>query len=463
MNGCTRWTVLAMLGALCALVALPAAGHAAPGGDAIVETTNVVIDDFTTGSGTAICPAGTRVVGGGINTTGPASGGTALEYVVQVSGPQDETGSFATTDTGDVARRWYASIFNRSGAPRLFKVFAVCSADSDAFVVVGAASLAPMSSGPAASGGATCPAGSRLTGGGGGVNVPPDDNVGLTSYALQYSGPVDESGFEFNTQDGDVGRKWVASLRNDTNFTREFRVLALCSRASDAVLEVQDVVAASGGSVATTAACPAGRRVLGGGLITTGPASLGDAFYFVQLAGVQDETGLTGNTDDGDVARFFYGYVHNVSGAPQTVKAVAICATNPAPGAPGGGGPVTGGPGGGPAANAPLCLGKRATIVGTARRDVLRGTPRADVIVALGGNDVIAALAGKDLVCAGAGNDRATGGAGADRLSGGPGNDSLGGGAGVDALLGGAGLDTLLGGAGRDALVGGPGRDRQVQ
>ena len=57
-------------------------------------------------------------------------------------------------------------------------------------------------------------------------------------------------------------------------------------------------------------------------------------------------------------------------------------------GGPGGGGPGGGGPGGGPGGGGgftvPRCAGKRATIVGTSRKDRLRGTRRADVIVALG-------------------------------------------------------------------------------
>ncbi len=87
------------------------------------------------------------------------------------------------------------------------------------------------------------------------------------------------------------------------------------------------------------------------------------------------------------------------------------------------------------------CAGVRATIVGTARRDVLRGTARRDVIAALGGNDVVRGLGGADLICLGAG---------ADRLEGGPGRD---------LLLGGVGVDRLLGLAGRDTARGGPGAD----
>jgi uncharacterized delta-60 repeat protein len=99
-----------------------------------------------------------------------------------------------------------------------------------------------------------------------------------------------------------------------------------------------------------------------------------------------------------------------------------------------------GGPGGAPIV--PRCAGRPATIVGTARRDVLRGTRRADVFVALGGNDVVRAARANDTVCGGGGNDRLTGGSGRDRL------------------LGGAGTDRLVGGRGRDRCLGGGGRDR---
>jgi|GEM_PF-5102751 len=87
------------------------------------------------------------------------------------------------------------------------------------------------------------------------------------------------------------------------------------------------------------------------------------------------------------------------------------------------------------------CRGRRATIVGTAGRDVLKGTKGRDVIVGLRGNDVIRGLGGNDVIC---------GGAGRDRLFGGKGRDTL---------FGGKGADLLVGGPGRDRLHGGPGRD----
>jgi Tol biopolymer transport system component len=113
-----------------------------------------------------------------------------------------------------------------------------------------------------------------------------------------------------------------------------------------------------------------------------------------------------------------------------------------------------------PAPPKPLCLGRPATIVGTAGRNVLRGTPKADVIVALDGIDLVLGRGGADVICAGAGNDRVEGGPGADRIGGGPGNDRLLGGRGNDLLLGGPGKDVMRGGPGRDRMNGGAGRDR---
>lgn len=126
------------------------------------------------------------------------------------------------------------------------------------------------------------------------------------------------------------------------------------------------------------------------------------------------------------------------------------------PGGGAGGGGAVGGPGtpaGAAGGKVPRCAGRAATIVGTARRDVLRGTPRADVIAALGGNDVVRGLGGADVVCGGAGKDLLIGGPGADRLLGQQGRDTLRGGGGRDLLTGGAGRDACLGGLGVDRAV----------
>ena len=98
------------------------------------------------------------------------------------------------------------------------------------------------------------------------------------------------------------------------------------------------------------------------------------------------------------------------------------------------------------------CAGRTATIVGSARKDVLKGTRRRDVIVARGGNDVVRGMRGNDLLCGGPGKDKLFGGAGRDKLLGQGGKDRLFGGPGRDLLFGGPGRDRLRGGGGRDQL-----------
>jgi|SRR6266542_2113754 len=53
----------------------------------------------------------------------------------------------------------------------------------------------------------------------------------------------------------------------------------------------------------------------------------------------------------------------------------------------------------------PFCLGKPATIVGTAGNDTLPGTSGDDVIVALAGNGTVDGGPGNDTICGGPGND----------------------------------------------------------
>ena len=111
-----------------------------------------------------------------------------------------------------------------------------------------------------------------------------------------------------------------------------------------------------------------------------------------------------------------------------------------------------------PAAAAPSCLGRSATIVGSSGRDRLEGTRGNDVIVGYG-KDLIIGRGGADRICGGGDNDTISGGPGADRIRGQGGSDLIVGFAGNDALNGGPGRDTMFGAAGRDKLRGAGGVD----
>ena len=61
-----------------------------------------------------------------------------------------------------------------------------------------------------------------------------------------------------------------------------------------------------------------------------------------------------------------------------------------------------------------ICLGVRATIVGTMDADMLTGTKGPDVISGRGGDDIIDGKGGDDMLCGGSGDDFILGGPGAD-------------------------------------------------
>lgn len=106
-------------------------------------------------------------------------------------------------------------------------------------------------------------------------------------------------------------------------------------------------------------------------------------------------------------------------------------------------------------AQATLCNGLPATIVGTPGDDRIEGTPGQDVIVAGEGRDVVFGREGNDVICGGPGPDVIKGGRGNDVMIGGGGNDRLIGGIGKDTLDGGNGKDRLFAGGGNDSLKGG--------
>jgi len=391
------------------------AGAGAPGSDATIQATTFIVAAGQVGDATATCPDGRRVVGGGVAPTDSSKSHGQVE-VVQ-SGPVDATGRPANTETGDVARSWLASVFT----PGEYRVFAICSATSDATVV--AAPVSPNGPGSLVPGIATCPAGTRAVGGGVGATGPIDRET----FNVSLSGPVDDTGDTARTESGDVARSWAVVVDHRT----PYRAFALCSAGSDATIETKLFLADNAAGTGATVQCPTGKRVLGGGVgATTFDLS------WIELSGPLDETGETAKTESGDVARSWSVEVGQV-GDRRLFRVSAICTadeTKPKPSPK-------------PTANA-RCAGKPVTIIGTPGPDNLVGSPGADVIAGLGGNDTITGLGGNDTICGGAGNDRIDGGAGNDKLAGEAGNDTLTGGPGNDSLVGGPGVDRLNGGPG---------------
>jgi hypothetical protein len=406
-----------------------AAGVAAtPGSDARVVVVPFTVGDGQVGTGIATCPEGTRVVGGGAGQLAPLprhDPGSLLE-----SGPVDASRSPATTETGDVARAWLAA-----GTPGEWRVFAICSASSDATIQATTFSRSPTE--PFGSGSATCPAGTRVVGGGVDRITPlAGGDQDLLGPNVITSEPLDQSGLTLGTESGTVARSWAASVQNPEV---DYRVVALCSAGSDATVQSQrfPVEICVGCGKSAVVSCPAGKRVLGGGVGVIGAKNFGRLFQ----SGPVDETGDVKNTLTGDVSRSWSAFVNQFTGGlGQNVeyRVSAICAADATATAP--------------QAPVPRCAGLKATIVGTAGPDTLQGTAGADVIAGLGGNDTITGLGGNDTVCGGSGNDSIAGGAGNDKLYGELGNDRLSGGPGNDILLGGPGVDSIAGGPGRNTV-----------
>jgi len=402
------------------------------------------------------CPEGRRVVGGGVGqsqSTSPTFG------YIQQSGPLS-----ANNRSGDVARTWFAAVFNNSGAGvRTYWVFALCSATSNATVQVNPFAVEPRTVNGAS---VDCPAGKRAVGGG----LSQLDAASPPFGWVQSSGPVDATGTTANTDTGDVAEGWYASVFNFGATERNFHVYAICAddAESDATIQAKTLSVAPGDVGEAVVSCPTGRRVVGGGVGQS--VALNTPRGYIQESGPVDETGQTTFTASGDVARAWRASVHNPPevGAPtREFRVYAICASDVATQ------PTTTATTPRPTTTAPLpttsskpptkptvyCAFHRATIVGTSGNDVLTGTPGADVIAGLGGPDTIIGLGGNDRICGGDGSDKILAGAGDDYVAGTDGNDRIFGGPGRDALYGGNGRDVLHGDADADRLYGGPGDD----
>jgi Ca2+-binding RTX toxin-like protein len=197
------------------LALFPATGLAAPEGDATIQVDSFTLQPGQTGDGQAFCPPGTRVVGGGVTSTG------AVSALVQVSGPLDQTGLTSNLTDGDVGRSWYANVHNStSGTQNTFVSTAICSAGSDATIQVDPFTI---NGGQTGDGQAFCPPGTRVVGGGVTSTAAPDDYV-------QVSGPLDQTGLASNLSNGDVGKSWYANVFNRSPSTQNtFVSTAICA------------------------------------------------------------------------------------------------------------------------------------------------------------------------------------------------------------------------------------------
>jgi Ca2+-binding RTX toxin-like protein len=310
------------------------------------------------------CPSGQRVVGGGVGQTEPT--GTLLTSVQQ-SGPLNASGSTANTSSGDIGRSWSASVSNRSDSVRHYKVFAVCSADSDATIQAKYFPVTIGDKGPVTVDEFVACPGEKSIAVGGGVG-----QTGPTSPAfaeIQQSNPLDTEGATETAQSGDRPHSWFVSVTGGPATevsTRAYKVFAIC--ATQAAVTPQPTT-----TTTTTTTTP-----------TPKPGQLK-----VLCAGKQ--ASIVG-TIGADTLR-------------GTAKADIIA---------------------GRAGNDTIAgLGGNDTICGGNGNDTVSGGPGDDSLLGEGGDDSIFGGPGTDSLSGGPGNDTLVGGLGLDRLNGGLGKNTL--------------------------------------
>jgi hypothetical protein len=88
-----------------------------------------------------------------------------------------------------------------------------------------------------------------------------------------------------------------------------------------ATIEATQFTVQSGGTGEAFARCPTGKRVVGGGVVQSGEAS----GIRLLASGPLDATGVTLETNDGDVAKQWYAAVRSFSQQPRTFKVFALC------------------------------------------------------------------------------------------------------------------------------------------
>jgi hypothetical protein len=126
-----RLPMLFMLLAMVVATAVVAIGVALGGGGmagaapatsgATLVATSFQVGGNQTNEAYAKCPGNKRALSGGV-----VQSGDPVNLGVRASGPLDETNVTANTQSGDVAKQWYAAEYNGGTQPKDLKVFAIC-------------------------------------------------------------------------------------------------------------------------------------------------------------------------------------------------------------------------------------------------------------------------------------------------------------------------------------------------
>jgi hypothetical protein len=273
----------------------------------VIEATQFEVSLSNIETKSARCGRGEVAMSGGIVQSGAAQG-----VIVGANGPVAAGRQPGEAKTGDLPKRWLASVTHSTSGERTFRVFAICAPDTDARLVTRTVTLDSSEAGRMTM---ECGRGEQATGGGA-IDVP------FTAGSVTASGPLDGTGIPSQVEDGDVSKGWFVEVVNGGPDDTKYQGAVVCTRKANATIEATAFALNAGQTGEASALCPADTSALGGGLLPTGDTSS----VYMSASGPLDASGTTLNTDDGDVARQWYGAALNPSGSPKSFSVLAICA-----------------------------------------------------------------------------------------------------------------------------------------
>ena len=207
---------------------------------------------------TAVCPAGKVVFGGGAQVV--TEGAADFNTLLQESAPGQVGSGESLRDV------WLVSVQNDDEGPHSIRILAVCAnrlsgyevASSETFTVAGGNFLRST---------AVCPAGKVVFGGGAQVVT---EGTADFNTRLQESAPGQVGSGE------SLRDVWLVSVQNDDEGSHSIRIFAVCANPPPGyeVVSSETFTVAGGNFLRSTAVCPAGKVVFGGGaqVVTEGTA-----------------------------------------------------------------------------------------------------------------------------------------------------------------------------------------------
>lgn len=252
------------------------------------------------------CPTGTKVFGGGAAVVG--EGSSNFHTRLQESGPG--------TIGGGAQDAWLVSIKNFDVAFHDIQIYAICGNPPAGYTVVSSADI-PLASGAFTRQSATCPAGTKVFGGG--VAVVGEGTADFNTR-VQESGPA--------TVNGGAQDIWLVSVKDTDAVSHTVRISAICANPPTGyqVVVSGDIALsdAAGGSPFNrqSVLCPVGLSILGGGAQVIGE---GTADFDTRMG--ESSPGTIG----GGAQAVWLASLTNDSGNPHTMAIRAVCATATGP------------------------------------------------------------------------------------------------------------------------------------